>query len=88
MPRPRPSSEVLVYVVIYESGKVSLEHVLLSWYPLTADVMNENPLSQPTLSLSPVKYNEFSASYERDRMRGAAASATAAALEAATKAEL
>jgi hypothetical protein len=33
-------------------------------------------------------YNEFSTSYERDRMRGAAASATAAALDAATKAEL
>ncbi|KAJ1477599.1 hypothetical protein T484DRAFT_1820677, partial [Baffinella frigidus] len=33
-------------------------------------------------------YSEFSTSYERDRMRHAAAAATAAALEAATKGEL
>ena len=35
---------ILVYLVIYDSGKVSLEHLLLSWYP--------SQLSQPTLSLS------------------------------------
>jgi len=24
---------ILVYLVIYDSGQVSLEHLLLSWYP-------------------------------------------------------
>ena len=33
-------------MVIYDSGQVSLEHLLFSWYPY------ENPSSQPTLSLS------------------------------------
>ena len=38
------SLRILVYFVIYDSGKMSLEHLLLSRYP--------NSLSQPTLSLS------------------------------------
>ena len=42
---------ILACLVIYESGWVSLEHLLLSWYPPRA-VMNVNQLSQPTLSLS------------------------------------
>ena len=47
----RSSLRILVYLVIYDSGKVSLEHLLLSWYP-PREVMNENPVSLPTLSLS------------------------------------
>ena len=33
--RQHPSMffRILVYLVIYDSGQVSLEHVLLSWYP-------------------------------------------------------
>ena len=31
---------------------MSLEHFLLSRHPSHVDVMNENPLSQPTLNLS------------------------------------
>ena len=46
---------ILVYLVIHDSGKVSLKHLLLSWYPFPVDVMNENLLSQPTPSLSPGK---------------------------------
>ena len=36
------SLRILVCLVIYDPGKVSLEHLLLSWYPSQ---------SQPTLSL-------------------------------------
>jgi len=46
---------ILVYLVIYDSGWVSLDHLLLSWYP-SQSVMNENPLSQPALSLSSIYY--------------------------------
>ena len=49
------SLRILVYLVIYDSGQVSLEHLLLSRHPpahAPVDVMNENPFSQPTLSLS------------------------------------
>ena len=49
----------LVYLVIYDSGKVSLEHLLLSRHPSQEDVMKENPLSQPTLSLSPETIGAF-----------------------------
>ena len=41
---------ILVYFVIYDCGQVSLEHLLLSRHP-SHDMMNENLLSQPTLSL-------------------------------------
>ena len=48
---------ILAYLVIYDAGQVSLEHLLLSRHPshrahAPVDVMNENPLSQPTLSVS------------------------------------
>ena len=32
-PKPWVYLRILVYLVIYDSGKVSLEHLLLSWYP-------------------------------------------------------
>ena len=44
----RPSNvylRVLVYLVIYDSGKVSFENLLPSRHPS----QNENPLSRPTL---------------------------------------
>ena len=28
-----PELRILVYLVLYDSGQVSLEHLLLSWYP-------------------------------------------------------
>ena len=28
-----PDVMILIYLVIYDSGYVSLEHLLLSWYP-------------------------------------------------------
>ena len=44
----RPSNlRVSLYLVIYDSGKVSLEHLLISRHP------SQSPLSQPTLNPSP-----------------------------------
>ena len=34
---------ILVYLVIYESGKVSLQHLLLSWYPSQTPPINYAP---------------------------------------------
>ena len=31
---------ILVYLVIYDSGQVSLEHLLLSWYPTLSLLIN------------------------------------------------
>ena len=31
--KARDYLRILVYLVIYDSGQVSLEHLLLSWYP-------------------------------------------------------
>ena len=52
-------------MVVYDSGYVSLQHLVLSRHPsqtgrarVPVDVMNENPLSQPTLSLSPTVAGE------------------------------
>ena len=42
----------LVYLVIHDSGQVSFEHLLLSWYPSQIGPTGENPLSRSTLSLS------------------------------------
>jgi len=51
--QPTPYLRTLVNLVIYDPGQVSLEHLLLSRVHAPADVMNENLLSHPTLSLSP-----------------------------------
>jgi len=40
------SLRVLVYLVIYDPGQVSLEHLLLSWYPWES-VVPTNPESIP-----------------------------------------
>ena len=38
---------ILVYLVIYDSGELSLEHPLLSWYPEIVLVPRENGMSDP-----------------------------------------
>ena len=42
----------LVHLVIHDSGQVSFEYLSLSWYPSQTGLTGENPLRQPTLSLS------------------------------------
>ena len=56
-----PDLRILVYLVIYDSGQVSLEHLLLSWYPpqsLSADAISldlsfDCLLPKPTLNFAP-----------------------------------
>ena len=43
------SLRILVYLVIYGSGQVSLEHLLPSWYPSPESIIRRNPPYVPTV---------------------------------------
>jgi len=45
--RPLIYLRILVYLVIYDSGEVSLEHLLLSWYPSSPSPFQCVPLTSP-----------------------------------------